>query len=53
MFSFGLLASRSAEFVILRQLLKSSGRLYDGRRHQGDPMSEALTQDPTGMAMTP
>src|ERR1044071_1706072 len=42
MFSFGLLASRSAEFVILRQLLKSSGRLYDGRRHQGDPMPEAL-----------
>ena len=44
---------REPEFVILRQLLKTSGDVQKGRHLAADPMPGALTQDPTSMAMTP
>jgi hypothetical protein len=42
-----------SEFVILRQLLKTSGDLHDGRHLEADLMPGALTQDPTSVAITP
>jgi hypothetical protein len=44
---------RELEFVILRQLLKSSGDMQRERHLVADPMPGALTQDPTIVAMTP
>jgi len=44
---------REPEFVILRQLLKTSGDVRKGRHLAADLMPGALTQDPTSMAMTP
>jgi hypothetical protein len=44
---------KESDFVILRQLPKTSGDLHDGRPLEADLMPGALTQDPTNVAMTP